>query len=41
MNIKPHHALKELQKCYHTENNTKLAGRIHGVYLASKGLACL
>jgi transposase len=41
MNVKPHHTLKELQKCYRTENNARLARRIHGVYLASKGLACL
>src|SRR4030043_1023043 len=40
MNVKPHHTLKKLQKRYRTENNSKLARRIHGVYLASKGLAC-
>ena len=40
MNVKPHHTLKELQKRYRTENNARLARRIHGVYLASKGLAC-
>ena len=41
MNIKPHYTLKELQKLYRTENNARLARRIHGVYLASKGLTCL
>ena len=41
MNVKPHHTLKELQKLYRTENNARLARRIHGVYLASKGLTCL
>ena len=40
MNVKPHHTPKELQKRYRTENNARLARRIHGVYLASKGLAC-
>ena len=38
MNVKPHHTLQELQKLYRTENNAKLARRIHGVYLARKGL---
>ena len=41
MNVKPHHTLKELQKLYRTENNARFARRIHGVYLASKGLTCL
>jgi transposase len=40
MNVKTHHTLKELQKLYHMENNARLARRIHGVYLASKGLTC-
>ena len=40
MNVKPHHTLKELQKLYRTESNARLARRIHGVYLASKGLTC-
>jgi len=38
MNVKTHHTLKELQKLYRTENNARLARRIHGVYLAGKGL---
>ena len=40
MNVKPHHTLKELQELYGTEKNGRLARRIHGVYLASKGLSC-
>jgi transposase len=40
MNVKTHHTLKELQKLYHMENNARFARRIHGVYLASKGLTC-
>ena len=40
MNIKPHHTLKELQRLYRSETNARLARRIHGVYLASKGLTC-
>ena len=40
MNVKPHHPLNELQKLYRTENNAKLARRIHGVYLARKGVTC-
>ena len=40
MNVKPHYTLKELQKLYRTEKNARLARRIHGVYLASKGLTC-
>jgi len=40
MNVKQHHTLKELQKLYRTEDNPRLARRIHGVYLARKGLTC-
>ena len=40
MNVKTHHTLKELQKLYRTQNNARLAQRIHGVYLACKGLTC-
>ena len=40
MNVKEHHTTKELQTFYHKEKNAKLAKRIHGVYLASKGLTC-
>ena len=31
MNVKTHHTLKELQKLYHTQDNARLARRIHGV----------
>ena len=40
MNVEPHHTTKELQTLYRTEKNAKLAQRIHGVYLAGKGLTC-
>ena len=40
MNVKPHHTVKELQKLYRTEKNARFARRIHGVYLACKGLSC-
>lgn len=40
MNVKSHHTTKELRTLYRTEKNAKLAQRIHGVYLASKGLTC-
>ena len=40
MNVKSHHTPKELSSLYRTEKNAKLAQRIHGVYLASKGLTC-
>ena len=40
MNVKSHHTLKELQKFYRTGKNSRFARRIHGVYLASKGLIC-
>ena len=40
MNVKLHHTTKELQTLYRTEKNARLAQRIHGVYLASKGLTC-
>ena len=40
MNVKPHQTVKELQKLYRTEKNARLARRIHGVYLAGKGLTC-
>jgi len=40
MNVKSHHTTKELQTLYRSEKNARLAQRIHGVYLASKGLTC-
>ena len=40
MNVEPHHTKKELQALYRTEKNARLAQRIHGVYLVSKGLTC-
>ena len=40
MNVKPHLTLKAPHQRYRTEDNAKLARRIHGVYLASKGLTC-
>ena len=40
MNVKSHHTIEKLQTLYRTEKNAKLAQRIHGVYLASKGLTC-
>ena len=40
MNVKAHHTVKELQRIYRTEKNARLARRIHGVYLARKGLSC-
>ncbi len=40
MNVKAHHGTKKLQTLYRTEKNARLAQRIHGVYLAHKGLTC-
>jgi len=40
MNVKSHHTTKKLQTLYRTEKIARLAQRIHGVYLASKGLTC-
>ena len=40
MNVESHHTTEELRMLYRTEKNAKLAQRIHGVYLASKGLTC-
>jgi transposase len=40
MNVEPHHTTKQLQTFYRTEKIARLAQRIHGVYLASKGLTC-
>ena len=40
MNVESHYTTKELQTLYRTEKNARLAQRIHGIYLASKGLTC-
>jgi transposase len=40
MNVKPYHRPQQLQKLYRNETNARMARRIHGVYLASKGLTC-
>ncbi len=40
MNVNSRHTTDELRILYHTEKNAKLAQRIQGVYLASKGLTC-
>ena len=40
MNVQPHNTPQELQTFYRTEMNAKLARRIHGVYLASRGMTC-
>lgn len=40
MNVEQHHTKKELQALYRTESNARLGQRIHGVYLANKGLTC-
>ena len=40
MNVKAHHTSNQLLKMYKAESNPRLARRIHGVYLASKGSSC-
>lgn len=40
MNVEPHHTSEELQTLYRTEMNARLARRIHGVYLACRGMTC-
>lgn len=40
MDITLHDTSEHLLKRYKTESNARLARRIHGVYLASKGLTC-
>jgi len=40
MNLKNHHTVQELKTLYRTEKDARLARRIHGVYLAAKGLSC-
>ena len=40
MNINEHHTIRDLQTMYRTEKDARLARRIHGVYLAARGLSC-
>jgi len=40
MNVKACHTLPELLKLYKSQSNPRLARRIHGIYLAAKGLTC-
>ncbi|MBN2020117.1 MAG: winged helix-turn-helix domain-containing protein [Sedimentisphaerales bacterium] len=41
MNVKKHHALNELLKLYKSQSDPRLARRLHGIYLAAKGLTCI
>jgi transposase len=40
MNVKAYHTLAGLLKLYKSQSNPILARRIHGIYLAAKGLTC-
>ena len=40
MNVEAHHISQELLKLYKSQSNPRLARRIHGIYLAAKGLSC-
>jgi len=40
MNVKAHHTTQGLLKLYKSQPNPRLARRIHGIYLASKGITC-
>ena len=40
MNVKKHHRSDQLLKMYKAESNSRLARRIHGIYLADKGHTC-
>jgi transposase len=40
MNLKDHHTIQELQTLYRKEKDARLARRMHGVYLAARGLSC-
>ena len=40
MNIKTHYTSNQLLKLYKSEPDPRLARRIHGIYLASKGHSC-
>ena len=39
MNHKDHHTTQELKTLYSTEKDARLSRRIHGVYLAARGLS--
>jgi transposase len=41
MNVKAYHTLQGLLKLYKSQSNPRLARRIHGIYLAAKGLTCI
>ncbi len=38
MNLKDRHTIQEPKTLFRTEKNARLARRIHGVYLAARGL---
>jgi len=40
MNVKNHHTSNQLLTLYKTESDSRLARRIHGIYLARKGRTC-
>ena len=40
MDVKPHYTSEKLKAFFRTEKDPRLARRIHGVYLAGKGLTC-
>jgi transposase len=40
MKVKSQHTSNQLMKIYKTEPNSRLARRIHGIYLANKGHTC-
>jgi transposase len=40
MNVEAHHTSQQLLKLYKSQSNPRLARRIHGLYLAAKGLNC-
>ena len=40
MNVENHYTSKALERLYRSESDARLARRIHGVYLARKGLSC-
>ena len=40
MNVIKHHSVEQLQKLYRQQKNSRIAQRIQGVFLASKGLTC-
>ena len=39
MNINNHHTIQELQTLYRKEKDARLARRMHGAYLAARGLS--